>query len=116
MRSRRRETSLWGRQVVRSVAGLAALACAGVSSAGLALAQELPPPPYVAQPKAWELDFQPSASVGMDHLTHLHDWLLVIITVICLFVLALLVYVMVRFRADRNPTPSAVVHHTGFLP
>ena len=112
MRSRRRETSLWGRQAVRSVAGLAALAFTAIGTAGVALAQELPPPPYVAQPKAWELDLQPSAAIGMDMLTHLHDVLLVIITVICVFVLALLVYVMVRFRADRNPTPSAVVHNT----
>jgi len=38
--------------------------------------------------------------------------LLVVITLISLFVLALLIYVGVRFRASRNPNPSKTSHHT----
>ena len=41
-----------------------------------------------------------------------HDWLLVIITVITLFVLALLVTVVVRFNARANPVPSRTTHNT----
>lgn len=47
-----------------------------------------------------------------DHLEWLHNILLVIITLITLFVLALLVYVCVRFRASRNPVPSRTSHNT----
>src|SRR5262249_42312218 len=42
----------------------------------------------------------------------LHNVLLVIITVITIFVLVLLVYTMVRFRASRNPVPSRNSHNT----
>ena len=42
----------------------------------------------------------------------LHNLLLVVITLISLFVLALLVYVGVRFRASANPVPSKTSHNT----
>ena len=42
-----------------------------------------------------------------------HDWLLAMCVIISLFVLALLVYVMVRFNEKANPTPSRLTHHTG---
>ena len=42
-----------------------------------------------------------------------NDILLPIITVISLFVLALLIYVMVKFNEKANPTPSKTTHHTG---
>jgi cytochrome c oxidase subunit 2 len=41
-----------------------------------------------------------------------HDALLGLITVISLFVLGLLIYVMWRFRESRNPTPSKTTHHS----
>jgi cytochrome c oxidase subunit 2 len=48
----------------------------------------------------------------MERVASLHDLLLVIITLISLFVLALLIYVMFRFHASRNPKPSMVTHNT----
>src|SRR3546814_16562207 len=43
----------------------------------------------------------------------MHDTVLMpIITIICLFVLALLLWVVVRYRASANPTPSRPSHHT----
>jgi cytochrome c oxidase subunit 2 len=42
----------------------------------------------------------------------LHNLLLVVITLISLFVLGLLVYVGIRFRADANPVPSKTSHNT----
>ena len=42
----------------------------------------------------------------------LHDELLVIIFAISAFVLALLLYVIVRFRASRNPVPTRTSHNT----
>jgi len=41
-----------------------------------------------------------------------HGFLLIIITVISLFVLALLIYVMVKFNAKSSPTPSKTSHNT----
>src|SRR5882762_7417376 len=42
----------------------------------------------------------------------LHDVLLVIITVITVFVLALLLYALIRFHEKRNPVPSRTTHNT----
>src|SRR3546814_3496516 len=41
-----------------------------------------------------------------------HNLLLWIITLITIFVLILLVYVLVRFRASANPVPSKTSHNT----
>ena len=41
-----------------------------------------------------------------------HNLLLVVITVISIFVLALLIYVMVRFNEKANPNPSRTTHST----
>src|SRR6185437_6566153 len=57
-------------------------------------------------PRPWALGMQAPASEVKDRIDNLHDLLLVIITLITLFVLALLVYVMVRFRASAHPTPT----------
>jgi cytochrome c oxidase subunit 2 len=56
--------------------------------------------------------FPPSYTTVMDKVESLHNLLLVIITLISLFVLALLLYVVFRFHASRNPTPSMVTHNT----
>lgn len=65
-----------------------------------------------AQPEPWQLGFQEAASPIMERIASFHNLLLVIITLICLGVLALLLYASVTFRADRNPTPSRRTHNT----
>ena len=65
-----------------------------------------------AQPEPWQLGFQPAATPAMEQLVSLHDLLLWIITLISLFVLVLLAWVVVRFRASRNTSPSRRTHHT----
>jgi cytochrome c oxidase subunit 2 len=65
-----------------------------------------------AQPEPWQMNFQPAASPLMERIANFHDLLLVIITLICIVVLALLVYVCVKFRADRHPIPSRRTHNT----
>ena len=53
------------------------------------------------QPKDWQLGFQQSASKTMDDIVWFHDYMLVpIITAITAFVLFLLLYVCVRYRAS----------------
>ncbi|MBN67222.1 MAG: cytochrome c oxidase subunit II [Rickettsiales bacterium] len=64
----------------------------------------------MAKPK--QLSFQEPASPVMEQFINLHDYILVIITVITLFVVALLAYTCVRFSAKRNPTPSKTSHNT----
>ena len=76
------------------------LAGVGTASAGL------------GQPSAWQLNFQQAGSPVMDNIISFHNFLLVIITLITLFVLALLVIIMVRFNARANPTPSRTTHNT----
>jgi cytochrome c oxidase subunit 2 len=66
----------------------------------------------LGQPAPWEYKLQESGSPIMDHIEWFHNWLLVIISVITLFVLALLVTVMVKFNARANPVPSRTTHNT----
>jgi len=60
----------------------------------------------------WQLGLQKSASPVMDNLSAFHNFLLVIITLITLFVLALLVTVIVKFNARANPVPTRTTHNT----
>lgn len=60
----------------------------------------------------WQLGMVDARSPVMEELSGLHDLLLWIITVISLFVAALLVYVCVAFRASKSPTPSRRTHNT----
>jgi cytochrome c oxidase subunit 2 len=67
----------------------------------------------VTEPHDWQLGFQPAATPVRDRIDFLHDdVLLPIITVISVFVLGLLLYVIVKFNAKRHPTPSATTHNT----
>ena len=65
-----------------------------------------------ALPTNYEMGFQTSNSPVMDQIANFHTELLYIITAVCLFVLALLVYIVIKFRAGANPTPSKVHHNT----
>jgi cytochrome c oxidase subunit 2 len=65
-----------------------------------------------SEPTPWQLGMQQPASVVKQQIHDFHDFLLVLITVIALFVLGLLAYTMVRFRRSRNPTPSKTAHNT----
>jgi cytochrome c oxidase subunit 2 len=66
----------------------------------------------LGRPSDWQLNFQQSATPVMDNITSFHDFLLWIITAIKLFVMILLVWVMVRYNARSNPTPSRTTHNT----
>ena len=65
-----------------------------------------------AKPEPWQMDLQPPAGTIAEMATDLHNLLLVVITLISLFVLGLLVYVGIRFRASANPNPSKTSHNT----
>lgn len=63
-----------------------------------------------AQP--WQLGMRPAASPVQERLTVFHDYMLILITVVSLFVLALMIYVCVRFSEKNNPVPSKTSHNT----
>lgn len=92
----------WIERVMRSAAGLASAAAVviGFAAAG-----------WAAEPKPWQLGFQPPATPVQDRIHTFHDELLIIITLITLFVLGLLVYVMWRFHHTRNPVPTRTSHN-----
>ena len=84
----------------------------GLAVAGVALATGGAAFAELGQPAPWEYKLQGSASPVMDSITNFHDWLLVVITLITLFVLGLLVTVVVKFNAKANPIPSKTTHNT----
>lgn len=63
-------------------------------------------------PAPWQLGLQDAATERMSRIIDLHNFVLWIITAICLFVLGLLVWIMVRYNAKANPTPTATTHNT----
>jgi cytochrome c oxidase subunit 2 len=91
---------LLGRRLLGFTVAGVALVAGGVASAEL------------GQPAPWEYSLQESATSVMDYITWFHNWLLGTITVITLFVLALLITVVVKFNAKANPVPSRTTHNT----
>ena len=67
---------------------------------------------FANQPKDWQLGFQNPASDGMRDIVNFHNNLLLpIIIAISVFVLFLMLYACVRFRASANPNPSKRTHN-----
>jgi len=66
----------------------------------------------LGQPGPWEYGLQESGSPVMDNIVWFHNFLFTTITVITLFVLALLVTVVLKFSARKNPVPSRITHNT----
>lgn len=62
--------------------------------------------------KPWQIGLQEAATPVMEKFVSFHNMLLVIIFIISFFVLGLLTYVCLRFRAKANPIPSKTTHNT----
>ena len=84
----------------------------GLAVAGVALATSGAAFAELGQPAPWEFRLQQAASPVMEQITWFHNWLLWIISIITLFVLALLIAVVVKFNAKANPVPSRTTHNT----
>ncbi len=63
------------------------------------------------EPQPWQLDFQPAATPITQRVDAFHNELLIIITLITIFVMGLLLYVIVRFSAKRHPVPTRTSHN-----
>ena len=71
---------------------------------------------FANQPVDWQLGFQKAASETMRDIVNFHDKLLLpIIIAISVFVLFLMVYACIRFRASANPVPLHSGHCQFFL-
>ena len=67
---------------------------------------------FANQPFDWQLGFQKAASESMRDIVAFHNNLLLpIIIAISVFVLFLMLYACVRFRASANPNPSKRTHN-----
>jgi cytochrome c oxidase subunit 2 len=67
---------------------------------------------YADKPVDWQIDLQQPASLMMEEIRWFNHYTLWFIVPITLIVLALLVYVAIRFRAGANPVPSKTSHNT----
>lgn len=97
----------WMGQAAARMRRWAFLSCAAVAAGAMTAGAAL-----AAQPEPWQVWHQPAATEKMEKIVALHDILLVVITAITLFVLALLIWVMIRFNARANPVPSKTSHNT----
>jgi cytochrome c oxidase subunit 2 len=92
---------------IRRYLSLAGAAAASALWASLAFANGL------GHADPGQIGFQEPVTPIAKEIENFHNYLLMpIITVISLFVLALLVYVMWRFNERVNPTPSKTTHNT----
>ena len=66
----------------------------------------------LGQPAPWEWRLQEAATPVMENIIWFHNFLFWLITIITLFVLALLMIVAVKFNAKKNPVPSRTTHNT----
>lgn len=96
-------------RVGRHLLGLATIA---LVAAGMTLATGGTAFAELGQPAPWEWTLQQSGSPVMDNIVWFHNFLFVLITLITLFVLALLVVVVLKFNAKANPVPSRTTHNT----
>lgn len=85
----------------RAYAVMMALICLLFASAG-----------YADQPQPWQMGFQPPATPIMRQISWFENYTLWFIVPVTLLVLALLIAVVVKFRASANPVPSRTSHNT----
>jgi cytochrome c oxidase subunit 2 len=69
-------------------------------------------PTQASEPKPWQMDLQEPAGIIAEKATDLHNFLLVVITLISVFVLGLLIYVCIKYREQPGVKPSKTSHNT----
>ncbi len=97
-------------QFLRKMGALSAAAMALIPA--LAFAQE-EAGTAAGHPLPGQFHLQRSVTPIMDSITSFHDGILMwTISLIVAFVLALLVWIMIRYNAKRNPVPAGFTHNT----
>jgi cytochrome c oxidase subunit II len=87
--------------------GLSGFVAASVGTSALGQALE-----QIGKPVDGGMGFQPASSVTAVEAQWLDHMILIIITAITVFVTLLLLYVMWRFNAKRNPVPAKFTHNS----
>ncbi len=71
------------------------------------------PVPGIGLPVDGKMGIQPQVTTLGASAAHFHNWILLpIITLISIFVLALLAWTIIRYRRKANPVPSKTSHNT----
>ncbi|MBX9926246.1 MAG: cytochrome c oxidase subunit II [Hyphomicrobiaceae bacterium] len=83
--------------------GLTAIMSAGLAGAAMAIGAPEPAQTGLSKP----------ATEVMQKIVEFYDLTNVIIIAIAVFVLALMIYVVIRFNEKANPVPSKTTHHVG---
>jgi cytochrome c oxidase subunit 2 len=81
-------------------------------AAGLGSAVALLAGRAIALPQPWQIGFQPAASPVMERIESFHTGVLYIITLICIFVFGLLLWIIIRYNQRSNPVPGKTTHNT----
>ncbi|MBT3170035.1 MAG: cytochrome c oxidase subunit II [Rhodospirillaceae bacterium] len=63
-------------------------------------------------PKEWQMGFQEAHSPTMERIISFNSILFWICVAMSIFVISLMVYIIFRFSAKRNPTPSKTSHNS----
>ena len=84
----------------------------GLTATFMGLAAHAQDLPIIGQPVDGAMGFQPSATELARDIVWLDNFLLVIITLISLFVVALLAYCILRYNRKANPTPGTFTHNS----
>jgi cytochrome c oxidase subunit 2 len=92
-----------GRKFVRNkaLAALATVSCLAFATGA-----------YADKPVDWQIDLQQAATPIMEQVRWFNHYTLWFVVPITLIVLALLLFVMYRFRASKNPIASRTAHNT----
>ncbi|MXU66849.1 cytochrome c oxidase subunit II [Oceanomicrobium pacificus] len=99
-------------QLRKTMSSVTAFA-SGMLVAGVAFAQAtLPELETIGKPVDGAMGFQPAVTELAEDIHWLDNMLLVIITLISLFVVALLAYAIVRYNKRANPEPARFTHNT----
>ena len=94
---------------IRGLTTSALSAVAGLMLTGTAFAEALK---EIGVPQSGKMGFQPPSSTVAVEAQGLETMVMWIITAITIFVCLLLLYVIFRFNAKRNPVPAKFTHNT----
>ncbi len=98
---------------MRLLARISASLTAATLMAGTAIAQTLPQGlPVLGAPRQAGYELQPAATSLKEGIHWLDNFLLIIISAICAFVLLLILIVIVRYNSRSNPTPATFTHNS----
>lgn len=98
---------------MRLLTSLSGAVTALAFTAGAALAQTLPDNlEVIGAPKDGAYGFQPAATELAEGIHWLDGFVLVIISIICAFVLLLLLTVILRYNRRANPEPAKFTHNS----